>query len=275
MRDLSVSLRSAVGSYSAASISNNDAIIASMPGLVAWFDAVDSTSVYDGLSGEGGASDANDPVGVWIGREGQGGKTVAQILAGASGAFDNNGDLVVANVPTSVMTAPSTGAQPTWLASGAMDFDGSDDSIDLDFAGGSGPANADIFVVMKTSDTQFILVSDRLLDGVKPYALIGHQASTGPTSYSFGTPTMHVNNGSAIANRGAFYTVASTGQKVLAESRGTDLSVRSEMKISGYSSAWEYDGEISAIIIADASAAGYDRDALRTAIASKYGITLS
>lgn len=63
-------------------VSSLAATIADMPGVIAFMDASDQTSVYDGLSGENGVADANDPVGVWIGREGHGGRTVADILAG-------------------------------------------------------------------------------------------------------------------------------------------------------------------------------------------------
>ena len=157
------------------------------------------------------------------------------------------------------------GHQPVLQSSGAMAFDGGNGKLFMPLPGGSGPADASLFLAVKTSDPQFALArghSNAFYFGV---------AAAGDTSTlrdaNAGAVSYVVDGSNVPGTRADLHAAMAGGTFVCVEVRGLNLVSWKAIYFSAYSS-WAMQGELGGRILlldnAAPEAASLDRAALRS-----------
>ncbi|WP_299081910.1 hypothetical protein [uncultured Paraglaciecola sp.] len=118
------------------------------------------------------------------------------------------------------------------------------------FAGGAGPDDCSIFLTMKTTDVQAVPLFKT--GASSDFPLVFNHASGSANFAPPGSISGTYVNGELIGTtQGDARTAIATGQWVIVEIRGADLSGYAGLNINGYGGAalWEYDGEVGDMII--------------------------
>ena len=171
-------------------------------------------------------------------------------------------------------TYPSTGF-PYYL-----DFDGTDDGMaTASFAAGTLTSDMDCLIaVRRDSDANAVCgLYESVSDANKVFGIAESGSGSGCVGSGAGTPTVWVDGaqltGGTAVTRGTLHTALSAGDWHILELRGLDLSTWTAAGAGLYTS-YVLNGAQGGILLFPSSTPTADRDAARTWLGAKVGLTL-
>jgi hypothetical protein len=128
--------------------------------------------------------------------------------------------------------------------------------MSVDFAAGAGPSDCDVFVWIKTTDTQHVaLYGD---GGASTYAFAAHGAATVTTIKSGWVGGNVSVDGALVTTRGELQAASSDGEWRLMKLSGANLYTWGDLRMPAvvFGSGWNLNGQIGGMVVWDNTASG-------------------
>ena len=178
-------------------------------------------------------------------------RVYAHAAVGHTAEFDNvsvkevEGDHFYQTTDANRPTLDITNGKYSWV------FNGTNSALVSDFAGGAGPSDCSVFVALKTTDTQFVLVTGH----TNSYYMIAAENGAASTQLhnQAGSPAIYICDAgagettlSAFAGttRGELRTALADDTWKIVELRNPDFSAWTAFHMAGYSGVWRFGGSI-------------------------------
>jgi hypothetical protein len=175
------------------------------------------------------------------------------------------------SVPGDGSTYTSTGITPFQL------YDGTDDSqATASFAAGTLINGMDCMIAVRRDAAVLPSVCGLYqLDQTKFFGVVGEEPSNSTSTFgNCGSPTIFVDGVSVANTRGALHSAIGVGDWHILEYRDLDLSAWVSAGFGSYGSPYMLNGDQGGILLFPSSTSTADRDAARTWLGAKVGLTL-